>query len=77
MPGSPGRWRVRRSPPRRAATVLMFGGYTPVTGFGGMERLAVYPLRCWLVIAGIWLLHGQTTRGLIRLPCSRHAQQHS
>jgi hypothetical membrane protein len=43
-----------------AATVLMFGGYTSVTGFGGMERLAVYPLRGWLIIAGISLLHGQT-----------------
>jgi hypothetical protein len=42
------------------ATVLMFSGYTRVTGFGGMERLAVYPLRCWPIIAGIWLLHEQT-----------------
>lgn len=59
-----------------AATVLMFSGYTPVTGFGGTERLAVYPLRCWLVIAGIWLLHGETAKGLIRMPYGRHAHQH-
>jgi hypothetical protein len=46
-----------------------------VTGFGGTERLAVYPLRCWLIIAGIWLLHGETAKGLIRMPYSRHAHQ--
>ena len=39
-----------------AATVLLFTGCTPAAGFGGMERLAVYPLRCWMVIAGICLL---------------------
>jgi hypothetical membrane protein len=50
------------------ATVLMFSGYTPVTGFGGMERLAVYPLRCWLIIAGIWLLHEQTAKAATDCP---------
>jgi len=39
-----------------AATVLLFTGNTPAAGFGGMERLAVYPLRCWIAIAGIYLL---------------------
>jgi hypothetical membrane protein len=38
------------------ATLLRLTDYTPVVGYGGMERLAVYPLRCWLVIAGIYLL---------------------
>jgi hypothetical membrane protein len=39
-----------------AATVLLFTGNTPAAGFGGMQRLADYPLRCWMVIAGIYLL---------------------
>jgi len=43
-----------------AATVLLFTGRTPAAGFGGMERLAVYPLRCWMVIAGIYLLREAT-----------------
>jgi len=43
-----------------AATVLLFTGLTPAAGFGGMERLAVYPLRCWMVIAGIYLLREAT-----------------
>ena len=42
--------------PAIAATVLLFTGCTPAAGFGGMERLALYPLRCWMVIAGIYLL---------------------
>lgn len=43
-----------------AASVLLFTGLTPAAGFGGMERLAVYPLRCWMAIAGIYLLHQAT-----------------
>lgn len=39
-----------------AATWLMFSHRTPVLGYGGMERLAFYPLLCWTVIAGIRLL---------------------
>ena len=42
--------------PAIAATVLLFTGCTPAAGFGGMERLALYPLRCWMVTAGIYLL---------------------
>ena len=43
-----------------AATVLLFTGNTPAAGFGGMQRLADYPLRCWMVIAGIYLLRKAT-----------------
>jgi hypothetical membrane protein len=43
-----------------AATVLLFTDHTPAGGFGGMERLADYPLRCWMVIAGIYLLRAAT-----------------
>jgi hypothetical membrane protein len=39
-----------------AATVLLFTGLTPAAWFGSMERLALYPLRCWMVIAGIYLI---------------------
>lgn len=39
-----------------AATVPLFTGLTPAAWFGGMERLALYPLRCWMVIAGIYLI---------------------
>ena len=38
------------------AAVLLFTGGIPADGFGGVERLAVFPLRCWMVIAGIFLL---------------------
>jgi hypothetical membrane protein len=43
------------------ATVLLFTGLTPATWFGGIERLALYPLRCWMVIAGIYLLLREAT----------------
>jgi hypothetical membrane protein len=43
-----------------AATVLLFTGVTPAAWFGGMERLALYPLRCWMVLAGIYLLREAT-----------------
>jgi hypothetical membrane protein len=47
-----------------AATWLMFSHHTPVLGYGGMERVALYPLLCWTVIAGIRLLNATTrTRG--------------
>ena len=39
-----------------AAAVLLFTGGIPAGDFGGVERLAVFPLRCWMVIAGIFLL---------------------
>jgi hypothetical membrane protein len=39
-----------------AAAVLLFTGGVPASGFGGVQRLAVFPLRCWMVIAGIFLL---------------------
>ena len=39
-----------------AATMLLFTGGIPADGFGGAERLAVFPLRCWMVIVGIFLL---------------------
>jgi hypothetical membrane protein len=39
-----------------AATMLLFTGSIPAGGFGGVERLAVFPLRCWMVIVGIFLL---------------------
>jgi hypothetical protein len=38
------------------AAVLLFTGGIPADGFGAVERLAVFPLRCWMVIAGIFLL---------------------
>jgi hypothetical protein len=38
------------------AAVLLFTGGIPAGDFGGVERLAVFPLRCWMVIAGIFLL---------------------
>ena len=38
------------------AAVLLFTGGIPADGFGGVERLAVFPLRCWMVIAGIFVL---------------------
>jgi hypothetical membrane protein len=43
-----------------AATVLLFTGHIPASGFGGVQRLADYPLRCWMVIAGIYLLREAT-----------------
>ena len=38
------------------AAALLFTGGIPAGDFGGVERLAVFPLRCWMVIAGIFLL---------------------
>jgi hypothetical protein len=38
------------------AAVLLFTGGIPAGYFGTAERLAVFPLRCWMVIAGIFLL---------------------
>jgi hypothetical protein len=43
-----------------AATVLLFTGHIPASGFGAVQRLADYPLRCWMVIAGIYLLREAT-----------------
>jgi hypothetical membrane protein len=37
------------------AAALLFTGGIPAGDFGGVERLAVFPLRCWMVIAGIFL----------------------
>jgi hypothetical protein len=44
------------------AAVLSFTGGIPAGEFGGVERLAVFPLRCWMVIVGIFLLR-DTARG--------------
>jgi hypothetical membrane protein len=52
-----------------AATWLMFSHHTPVLGYGGMERVALYPLLCWTVIAGIHLLRATT-----RPASSQHPQ---
>ena len=58
-----------------AATVLLFTGNTPAAGFGGMERLADYPLRCWMVIAGIYLLRKATPGYHTDRLHSRHTPQ--
>ena len=42
------------------ATWLMFSHHTPVLGYGGMERAALYPLLCWTVITGTYLLLATT-----------------
>jgi hypothetical membrane protein len=42
------------------ATWLMFSHHTPVIGYGGMERAALYPLLCWTVITGAYLLLATT-----------------
>jgi hypothetical membrane protein len=52
------------------AAVLLFTGAIPAGDFGGVERLAVFPLRCWMVIAGIFLLH-RTGQGTGAGPASR------
>jgi hypothetical membrane protein len=57
------------------ATVLMFTGLTPAGGFGGMERLAIYPLRCWMVIAGIYLLREATPADQTGRLHTRHTPQ--
>lgn len=46
-----------------AAAVLLFTGGIPAGDFGGVQRLAVFPLRCWMVIAGILLLR-DTAQGV-------------
>ena len=71
------------------AAVLLFTGGIPADGFGGVERLAVFPLRCWMVIAGIFLLrdaarsdgHGPASRaatlclgGPVRTQVSGHME---
>jgi len=50
------------------AAVLLFTGRIPAGDFGGVERLAVFPLRCWIVIAGIFLLSLKSGRSAVR-PC--------
>ena len=54
------------------AAVLLFTGGIPADDFGGVERLAVFPLRCWMIIAGIFLLH-QPPKGAGAGPASRAA----
>lgn len=44
------------------AAVLLFTGGIPAGDFGAVERLAVFPLRCWMVIAGIFLLREAMVR---------------
>jgi hypothetical protein len=54
------------------AAVLLFKGGIPADGFGGVERLAVFPLRCWMVIAGIFLLRDAAgVTDLVRLAVRR------
>ena len=55
-----------------AAAVLLFTGSIPAGDFGGVERLAVFPLRCWLLIAGIFLLR-EAARSAGAGPASRAA----
>ena len=55
-----------------AAAVLLFTGSIPAGDFGGVERLAVFPLRCWLLIAGIFLLR-EAARSAGANPASRAA----
>jgi hypothetical protein len=52
------------------AAVLLFTGGIPAGDFGGVERLAVFPLRCWMVIAGIFLLR-EAARSDGAVPASR------
>jgi hypothetical membrane protein len=51
------------------ATWLTFSHHTPVLGYGGMERAALYPLLCWTVIIGTYLLRATT-----RPRSSQHTQ---
>jgi hypothetical membrane protein len=51
------------------ATWLMFSHHTPVLGYGGMERAAIYPLLCWTVITGAYVLLATT-----RPRSSQHTQ---
>ena len=55
-----------------ATAVLLFTGTSPAGDFGGIERLAVFPLRCWMIAAGIFLLH-DTGQGAGAGPASRTA----
>ena len=58
------------------AAVLLFTGGIPAGDFGSVERLAVFPfpLRCWMVIAGIFLLREAAgVRELVRLVARRPA----
>ena len=55
-----------------AAAVLLFTGGIPAGDFGGVERLAVFPLHCWLLIAGIFLLR-DAARSARADPASRAA----
>jgi hypothetical protein len=54
------------------AAVLLFTGGIPAGDFGAVERLAVFPLRCWMVIAGILLLR-EAARDAGTGPASRRA----
>ena len=57
-----------------AAAVLFFTGGIPAGDFGEVERLAVFPLRCWMVIAGIFLLRDTAQgAGTVRLAARRTA----
>jgi hypothetical membrane protein len=56
------------------AAVLLFTDGIPAGDFGGVERLAVFPLRCWMVIAGIFLLRDIAQgAGTVRLAARRPA----
>ena len=65
-----------------AATMLLFTGGIPADGFGGVERLAVFPLRCWMVIVGIFLLResaqsaGAGLKAAERTGTKRHRSRH-
>jgi hypothetical protein len=56
------------------AAVLLFTGGIPAGDFGGAERPAVFPVRCWMVIAGIFLLRDTAQgAGTLRLAARRPA----
>ncbi len=51
------------------ATWLMFSHRTPILGYGGMERAALYPLLSWTVVTGTYLLASRKPMpGDFRLP---------
>jgi hypothetical protein len=56
------------------AAALLFTGGIPAGDFGGAERLAVFPPRCWMISAGVFLLR-ETAQGAgtVRLAARRPA----
>jgi hypothetical membrane protein len=48
------------------ATWLTFTRCTPIVGAGGMERIAVFPLLYWLLVAGAYVIRGGRPRPVHR-----------